>query len=83
MRLFLIICTVITVQWVVENWLSYRAFAWKDDNGKVIHKSYFPNVQTFALTQVGYEITIREAELIHVTLESEYARRKYIKEHQK
>lgn len=80
MKILFILCAAITVQWVVENWLSYRAFAWKDDNGKVIHKSYFPNIQTFALTQTGYEITIREAELIHVTLENEYARRKLLKE---
>lgn len=82
MRIALIICTVLTAQWVYENWLSYRACIWQDDAGKVIHKSYFPNMQTFALTQAGYEITIRQAELIHVALESEYARQKLIKEQQ-
>ena len=72
------ICTILTVQWVYTHWLSYSAYAWQNETGEVVHRSYFPNIQTFALTQVGYEITIREAELIHVTLESEYARQKTI-----
>lgn len=78
MKILLItIITLLTTQWVYENWLSYKTCLWPHpETGEIIHKSYFPNMQTFALTQVGYNITVEQAEAIHVVLERQKALRK-------